>query len=458
MSNLRNLSISQNRNRINGLLDTNYENKALELFRIHKTLKAQHLADEFGLSREHCQRTIIKALIKSDKIKPVAGSKGFYQLSESQIQKSDMTKELYSESEIFATELYKNWEKKNLAKNEIERKTRFANICLGLVNPKFKINPDSITVNNWKEIVPNIVDAVLEVATYKITNNEPSGNNRQAIRHAIKYGLGIEISKAEGKELRISGDKQKPKKAELEITKEQTILFKIESKKQSLKEFSKDGFKIWTGCRPSSLYIVETNDLIFYYRTVHYIEVNGEKFFKDGEIRLAKLLSATSPQMQKIIEFKSYTHRACKIPKLHEHKQDEDFKKYIWDEEFVLALERYHKQRTFQKKKYLFWEDNKTEFTFGNYDTIVRSEVTRDNERLKEILLKIGFKKEDFGFYFSANYGMRHFSIQSWLNSMNYNYDVVGRMFHQSSETTKIWYGAMNDEHAEKEMNQVVNV
>lgn len=277
--------------------------------------------------------------------------------------------------------------------------------------------------------------------------------DRQSIRHAIKYGLGVVISKEEGRELRISGDKPKPKTDELQITKEQTTQFKELSKKQPLKEFAKDGIKLWTGCRPSSIYIIKTYDLIFYDREVHYVEVQGEKFFKDGEIKLAKLLSINNPDA---IQFKTWIHRACKIPKLHEYKQDKDFKKYIWDEEFVLGLEKYWKQRKFEKKKYLFWEDNKTEFNFENYTRIVESKVVNDNTRLKKILIKIGFKREDFGSYFRANYGMRHFSIQAWLNSMNYNYDVVGRMFHLSSETTKVWYGAMNDEHAEKEMNQVI--
>ena len=446
--------ITQNRSRVNGVLsEINYESKTLELFKIYKTLKAQHLADEFGLSREHCQRTIIKPLVNQNKIKLVQGSKGFYQLIESQIENSDLTKELYSESEIFQTNLYENWQRRNKTKNELAKQTRFANICLGIINPDFKINPDSITHSNWMEIVTNMVDALLKVVTYKIVNKEPHFTDRQSIRHAIIYGMGIQISKEEGKQLRISGDKPKAKSDDLQISKEQTIQFKELSSKQSLQDFAKDGIKLWTGCRPSSTYIIKTDDLIFYDREVHYAEVQGEKFFKDGEIRLAKLLSINNPDA---IQFKTWVHRACRIPKLHEYKQDEDFKKYIWDEEFVIALEKYHKQRTFQKKKYLFWEDNKTEFTFENYDSIVRTKVNNDNTRLKKILTKIGFKKEDFGFYFRANYGMRHFSIQAWLNSMNYNYDVVGRMFHLSSETTKVWYGAMNDEHAEKEMNQVI--
>ncbi|MCJ8305656.1 MAG: hypothetical protein HRU07_01240 [Nitrosopumilus sp.] len=358
--------IPQNRTRIGGILTdpANYLAKSLELFKIHQTLKAQHLADEFGLSREHCQRNFIRPLLDSNQIKPVAGSKGFYQLTESQIEKSDMKKELYSESEIFSTELFKNWMRRNRSKDELDKQTRFANICLGVVNPKFKIHPDTINANNWMGIVSNIVDAVLEVTTTKIVNKEPNWSTRQAIRHAVIYGLGIKISKAEGKELRISGDKPKAKNSDLEISKEQTVLFKKESKKQSLKDFSKDGVKLWTGCRPSSVYIIRTDDLIFYDRTVEFVEVKGERFFKDGEIKLAKLLSTSlSPEVQKNIQFKSYTHRACKIPKLHEYKQDEDFKKYIWDEEFVIGLEKYWKQRKFEKKinlvsrlSHVFWK------------------------------------------------------------------------------------------------------
>ncbi len=88
---------------------------------------------------------------------------------------------------------------------------RFARVCLGQVNPKFKIHPDNITSENWKETVVNMIDAIIQVTHGQIINCEPDYSTRQAIRHAIKYGLGIEISKEEGEELRISSAKPKPK-------------------------------------------------------------------------------------------------------------------------------------------------------------------------------------------------------------------------------------------------------
>ena len=77
-------------------------------------------------------------LIANSEIKKVEGSKGQYQLISNNISKADLTKILYSESEIMNTEIMKRWQQNNHAKNEHDRYTRMANICLGVVNPKFK--------------------------------------------------------------------------------------------------------------------------------------------------------------------------------------------------------------------------------------------------------------------------------------------------------------------------------
>jgi len=112
-------------------------------------------------------------------------------------------------------------------------------------------------------------------------------------------------------------------------------------------------------------------------------------------------------------------------------------------------------RKNFYKKKYLFWDDNSTEFTFENYTDIVKNKVNKQNKFLKEIMLQIGFKKEDFGKNFRANYGMRHFSIQSWLELTNNKYDFVAKMFHKTADTTKTWYGEMIAESFEQELMEI---
>ena len=74
---------------------------------------------------------------------------------------------------------------------------------------------------------------------------------------------------------------------------------------------------------------------------------------------------------------------------------------------------------------------------FKTYDSIVKSQVGRDNKFFKKILSLMGFKKSDFGVYFRANYGFRHFGIQMWLIATDYNYDLVSEMSHEDTATLK---------------------
>jgi hypothetical protein len=112
--------------------------------------------------------------------------------------------------------------------------------------------------------------------------------------------------------------------------------------------------------------------------------------------------------------------------------------------------------RKSQRKKYLFWEYNNTKFTFENYDTIVKVEVGKDNKFFKKILTNIGFKKSDFGLYFRANYGFRHFGLQMWLLATDYNYDLVGEMSHEDTATLKKWYGKRTKEDFQRKIKGVV--
>ena len=346
------------------------------------------------------------------------------------------------------TVIFKTWKQNNSSKAEHLFFVTIARLCLGKVNPKFKINPDMITKDNWEQMMPKMVDAFLEME--KNPKKEPNWRHRQALRHLVIYGLDINISEEKGIALRISGEKQKPKSGDLRIEKsqvEQAKLILSDSKKYDAVWLCKFGFKTWTFVRPSTLYIVETDSLEFYDRKVEYVKgKDGQRFYTTETIEFAKSEGK---------EIKSYTHRACTL-QVFENKNQTDYRKFIYDEYFVIALEKYWKQRKFEKKKYLFWDDNYTEFTFENYDGIVKNQVGKDNTFFKALLTEIGFKREDFGLYFRANYGFRHFGLQMWLVATNYNYDLVSEMSHDDTATLKKWYGKQSKDHVEKMFRGVI--
>ncbi len=453
MNSVLNAKLSKGRNRLDGLQKSNTEilTKVLNLFQTHEILSAKQIGEILNVSREHAQREYVKPLLESGKIKKLETSKGKYQLIESTKTKADLTDEIFSESEVMKTLLFTNWLSNNSSKNEKSKLVRFARICLGSVNPKFKIHPDGITKDNWETVIKHMKDAVLEVSKNK---RRLTFMNRQAFRHAIIYGLDINISQEKGKKLGIDGDKDKPKTADLRISSEQIIQAKKLLKKNDL-EFVKFGVKCWTFCRPSTLYIIETKDLKFYDRVVKFAEIDGVKVYKKDVIDFVEKLLLVFPQAESKIKIGSYSHRACSL-KVFENKTQTDFQKYIYDESFVIPLEKYHKQRLFQKKKYLFWNDNKTEFTFETYDRIVVSSVANDNKFFKKILTSIGFDPSDFGSYFRANYAFRHFGLQMWLELTDYDYEFVSEMSHDDVATLKNWYGKRSSEHLEKRASEVV--
>ena len=452
MTSVLNSSLSGTRNRVDGLQNSNQQilNKVLTLFETHKILTARAIGESLGVSREHAQREYVKPLIAAGKIKKIESSKGQYQLIDDNTTKADLTAELYSESEVMQTEFFKRWASNNSSKNKNTKMVRFARICLGQVTPKFKIHPDAITKENWETVITHIKNLLLELQSKRRLDY----SNRQVLRHAVIYGLDVNVSQEKGKKLGIDGDKEKPKVADLRITKEQTAEAKKLLKKSHL-ELVKFGVKTWTFCRPSTLYIIETRDLIFYDRVVKFAEIDGVRTYKKETIDFVEKLLLVFPQAKDKIIIDSYTHRACSL-KVYENKTQSDFQKYIYDEDFVIPLEKYWKQRKFEKKKYLFWNNNDTKFTFENYDTLVVNSVRTDNKFFKKILLKLGFEASDFGASFRANYGFRHFGLQMWLELTDYDYEFVSEMSHDDVATLKNWYGKRSSESLEKKAQEVV--
>lgn len=448
--------LTQNRLNINGVTVSKSKKfeQILKLLAI-RPMKPSDLAPHLGINRDNIQKYYLKPLLEQNKIKHVEGTY-LYQLIDDNVTKTRLLEQLYSESEIMHTKIFENWKKNNSAKREHHLIITMSRLCLGDTNPKFKIHPDMITRDNWEEIVPKMVDAFLEVE--KNPKREPNWNHRQSIRHLVIFGLGIKISEEKGIQLRISGEKDKAKSSDLRISKEQVEQAKMilsNYEKYDSVWFCKFGFKTWTFVRPSTLYIVETDSLEFYDRKVEFVELDGVRQYDENSINFAKSLLSLKPELSDTIKIDSYTHRACTLT-VFENKTQTDYRKFIYDEDFVIALEKYWKQRKFERKKYLFWDDNTTQFTFDNYDRLALTRVHNDNKFFKKILKELGFKKDDFGLYFRANYGFRHFGLQMWLIATNYNYDLVSEMSHDDTATLKKWYGKQSKDHVEKMFKGIV--
>jgi len=443
-------SIPTNRLNIDGLT----VGKKQKLDQVLEFLKTPHTPTEvgnhIGISRVKAYTDYIKILLDANKIKKLEGTK-MYQITESNFTRKDLTLKLYSESEIMQTELMKRWSANTSAKNARVRHVRFSRICLGKVNPKFNLHPDSMTRENWESVITNAKNAILEVTK----KSKLSYSDRQVLRHSVMYGLDITISEDKGIRLGIDGEKGKPRVSDLHIEPEQIAKAKLILKNDEL-NFCKFGFKCWTFVRPSTIYIVKTSDLTFYDREVKFVEMNGKRFYKKEMIDFAETILMVTPQASDRIKIGSFKHRACRLS-VFENKTQDDYNKFIYDEDFAIALEKFVAKRKFQKKKYLFWDKNETEFTFENYDGIVRQTVVNDNKFFKKVFVELGFEKEDFGdVAFRANYGFRHFGLQMWLEATEYDYEFVSTMSHDDVGTLKKWYGKRRAEHQEQRASEVV--
>jgi hypothetical protein len=55
------------------------------------------------------------------------------------------------------------------------------------------------------------------------------------------------------------------------------------------------------------------------------------------------------------------------------------------------AIEKYCNNRIKSGYRYLFWENNKTEFDFMNYTKIVEWKIKQGNDIFKELFTKVRF-------------------------------------------------------------------
>ena len=443
-----NEQVPQNRLRTGGikLSKSARDAKIIELLERGPMTPSQ-LGIALGYSRVHVSTNLLKPMLESNQVEKIPAT-DLYQIKGHGITKNDVESKTLTESTFYNDcHTIKKWPENTSSQNTVGEIAMFARICLGIRVKEFKINPD-----NWNhpEDTITIVKLLQKQAKVDLLPN----TTRQVIRHFVMYGLEKTISQEEGIKLGLSGEKMQPKNATLEMSKEQYDTTKQLLKKNTQK-FVEFGFKYFTFCRPSIFYTIKTDQITFYDRQIEYIEVNNKKIYKKEIIEFYDSIIIANPDLKKTVKKLKMTQRAARL-NLFEFKTGNTFPKFIYDEEIVKALEKYVAKRKFQKKKYIFWDDNNIEFNKLNYRTITDTQLNHDNKFFTAIFKKIGFKEGDFGSYWRANYAIRHFGLQFWLQMTDYDFGFVAEMSHKDLATLTNWYGKRSMTHLEKKISEVV--
>jgi hypothetical protein len=334
-----------------------------------------------------------------------------------------------------------NWIKHaSTTKAGIRDINRFKKLCLGDFTPHFKIHPD-----NWRH--PETTEKLVMILRQHYGKTELDANIRGIIRRFLKFGMKLQITQSDAKTLGIKGDKDNMGAhayASFESGQYEA------GKKFALKHFGqlfylKFGVKFWTFVRPSTLYIIKLDQLVFYDREIEYLNLNGEKIVLTVTVDGQKTITnkalhdmALDSDSEKYTILK-YTDRACHIKDVMEYKTNTAYPKYVYDNEIVLELEKYVTDRIKKGFKYLFWDDNSAVFTKDNYDKIVTTVRKTDNWKFKRTFLGIGCKDPIFSS--DSNYAMRHVGVQHWLDLTDYDYGFVAEMGWEDMATLRIWYG-----------------
>lgn len=417
----------------------NQRNKILELLKIAPRTPTE-VANHLKLSREHTTRTLMLPMKEEGLIAKIDGTNK-YQLRGQSVTAHQVERMLADESKFKDCQVIINMREATTGKGKEKQIKTIELICLGKKYKGFRINPDSIAF-------PEDIKTIVALERKRRNIDRLTHAFRQSLRDLVQNGLKHPLSKTEAKTLGIDGDKGKPHTSRLFMTDKQYDDIK-EILKQDKRLFCEFGFNFWTFVRPSIRYTVEVDDLEFYDRTVTYAELPSGKRISDKDT--VDFIATIKPEL-----IKKYTHRACRMQDVLEFKTETGYPKYIFDDDYAKAIEEFCKSRKHQGYRYLFWDDNKTEFDRLDYDRIVRAEVRKTNDIFMELFTKVGFKSGDFGGMDRANYAFRHFGIQKWLQLTDYDYGFIKTMGHKDINTLIDWYGGMIAEYIEKEMSEII--
>lgn len=395
-------------------------------------------ATDLGYFLGKCRETVhryLRHMLKKDMIEKIPGT-GKYQKKGQGFTARYLALLISTKHEFNQCYTIQKWLRHvRKTKSGLNDVNSFRRLCMGKWTSDFKINPDT-----W--IHPETTETCIDILLSHFGRTELSQGHRAIIRHFLKFGLGLNISTEEAKSLGIGGHKDfVGKHASISFQNGQYDKAKSYLQENySQKDFILFGVKFWTFCRPSIVYTIKTNQLLFYDRELEYIQINGQclvrAYFLNGKrVSVNPELDSISNDMYPITR---KTQRICHIPDLFEYKTKTSYPKFIFDEEIVSKLELYVNHRHKNNFEYLFWDDN-VKFTFENYTDIVEHHVALFNEILKDVFYNIGCVGELFEH--RANYALRHVGVQHWLEITKYNFDLVAEMGWEDMNTLRQWYG-----------------
>ncbi len=398
---------------------------------------------ELGIALEKTPRQVLrylKPLSDSGRIIKIPNSH-FYKKASSRTDKATalLKKDIETKPEFYRTKAVKEFQENMTAKHKKMVLGWAYRICTGKTFKGFRIHPDEW---NGLDTARTIRDLYYEKNGRQKLSHYQKGYLRTWLANA--YGFSLEENATKLRKMGIDGDKDKAKRASLHI--DDAVYQKIKRilKKEDYTRYLKFGFSHGTFCRPSSRYIVRLDQLAFYYRTIQYVQVNGE-MISNKNVVLA---------LQDKYKVTQYTHRAAAVNQFLEYKTDDSFQKFIFDEEVARDLEEYVNQRRKDGYKYLFWDDNSTVFEFENYDAVVKNEVVKDLRVFQDAFRRVGLKPDSPKF--DANYWIRHFGVQKWLQQTNYNYGLIAKMGWREINTLIDFYGQRTPEFFAKEVGDII--
>lgn len=407
-------------------------------------------------------RDYLTKFVELNLVEKLSGS-NLWNVKGFKMSQNKLAEVLSSDVEFYNTEVIKNWRDRNTSKYREMQIECFKSICMGTLQRSpslklsnqererilkikldFKINPDTWQHDYDTKRVIKALKAFYE------TNELDNNRVRMTLRSALLYGMKVILTTAEAEALGISGKTDKATLSTLHMTKPvyNNILADttIDNYHKMLFFFSYATF-----FRPSTRYVVKCEDIQFYDREVKYVQLrNGHKITRQEDV---DNLNEDNPEKYPINIFK---HRAAMVHKTTEFKTEQIYPKYVWHESFVNDFEKYVNSRIHQGYKYLFWNDNKTEFDKNNYDKIVKRPRSLDNKYFANLFFRNGFKTGDFGKQDDANYALRHFGVQEWLMITNYDYGKIKGLGWEDINTLIKWYGQRPAHIAQKEFAEII--
>ena len=403
-------------------------------------------------SREHLYRAYLKPMLLDGSLEKIPGTQKYQPKGFGHDLRSVKFIAL-TEDEFFQCHTIARWLRHaKKTKNELSAIKSFKRLCMGVWTPKFRINPDT-----W--VHPFTTETCVNLLLEESGKTKLHSDKRGIIRHFLKYGLEQSLSSDSLKSLGIGGHKDKIG-AYAHVSFENGQYDKAINwfKHNAKHKLSFFGFRFWTFCRPSMAYTIQLDQLRFYSRVTEYVKINNSScvisHVDDVGKRIIINPSLYHVAKQHRLKIRQKKELACFVEDFKEFKTGKTYPKYILDDIISKELKHLVNNRKKQGFRYLFWDNNKTKFTFENYTHLVTMKKIQDNKMFKKMFSEIGCTGNIF--QSRANYAIRHVGVQHWLEMTNHDFDFVTDMGWEDINTLRQWYGRRNRRQFERQLAQVM--